>query len=287
MIEDGVALCKFFAWLEENIENNTPISELDIDTKITEFRSQSPYYISNSFATIAGFNANAALPHYKAEKESFSYIQKNGLLLIDSGGQYKNGTTDITRVVAIGELNKEQIHDYTLVLKAHIAISSTVFPKDIAMPLLDAITRAPLWQEQLDYAHGTGHGVGYFLNVHEGPQTLSYFSPVLEKTKAKEGMLTSIEPGIYRTGKWGIRLENLVVNTKIKNPKNKDFGEFLYFKPLTLCPFEISCIDKTLLSTKEKAWINAYHKEVYEKLSPKLHDNPKALKWLKERTEAI
>ncbi len=287
MIEDGVALCKFFAWLEENIENNTQISELDIDTKVTEFRSQSPYYISNSFATIAGFNANAALPHYKAEKESFSYIQKNGLLLIDSGGQYKNGTTDITRVVAIGELNKEQIHDYTLVLKAHIAISSTIFPKDIAMPLLDAITRAPLWQEQLDYAHGTGHGVGYFLNVHEGPQTLSYFSPVLEKTKAKEGMLTSIEPGIYRTGKWGIRLENLVVNTKIENPKNKDFGEFLYFKPLTLCPFEINCIDKTLLNTKEKSWINAYHKEVYEKLSPKLHDNPKALKWLKERTEAI
>ncbi|EAL8251928.1 aminopeptidase P family protein [Campylobacter coli] len=287
MIEDGVALCKFFTWLEENIENNMQISELDIDTKITEFRSQSPYYISNSFATIAGFNANAALPHYKAEKESFSYIQKNGLLLIDSGGQYKNGTTDITRVVAIGELNKEQIHDYTLVLKAHIAISSTIFPKDIAMPLLDAITRAPLWQEQLDYAHGTGHGVGYFLNVHEGPQTLSYFSPVLEKTKAKEGMLTSIEPGIYRTGKWGIRLENLVVNTKIENPKNKDFGEFLYFKPLTLCPFEINCIDKTLLNTKEKAWINAYHKEVYEKLSPKLHDNPKALKWLKERTEAI
>lgn len=287
MIEDGVALCKFFTWLEENIKNNTQISELDIDTKITEFRSQSPYYISNSFSTIAGFNANAALPHYKAEKESFSYIQKNGLLLIDSGGQYKNGTTDITRVVAIGELNGEQIHDYTLVLKAHIAIASTIFPKDIAMPLLDAITRAPLWQEQLDYTHGTGHGVGYFLNVHEGPQTLSYFSPVLEKTKAKEGMLTSIEPGIYRTGKWGIRLENLVVNAKIENPKNKDFGEFLYFKPLTLCPFEISCIDKTLLDAKEKAWINTYHKEVYEKLSPKLHDNLKALKWLKERTKAV
>ncbi|EPA1107784.1 aminopeptidase family protein P, partial [Campylobacter coli] len=287
MIEDGVALCNFFTWLEENIKNNTQISELDIDTKITEFRSQSPYYISNSFSTIAGFNANAALPHYKAEKESFSYIQKNGLLLIDSGGQYKNGTTDITRVVAIGELNEEQIHDYTLVLKAHIAIASTIFPKDIAMPLLDAITRAPLWQEQLDYTHGTGHGVGYFLNVHEGPQTLSYFSPVLEKTKAKEGMLTSIEPGIYRTGKWGIRLENLVVNAKIENPKNKDFGEFLYFKPLTLCPFEISCIDKTLLDAKEKAWINTYHKEVYEKLSPKLHDNLKALKWLKERTKAV
>lgn len=129
-------------------------------------------------------------------------------MLIDSGGQYKNGTTDITRVVAIGELNGEQIHDYTLVLKAHIAIASTIFPKDIAMPLLDAITRAPLWQEQLDYTHGTGHGVGYFLNVHEGPQTLSYFSPVLEKTKAKEGMLTSIEPEF-------IEQENGVLGLKI------------------------------------------------------------------------
>ncbi|MBM0636949.1 aminopeptidase P family protein [Campylobacter sp. VicNov18] len=287
MIEDGVALCKFFAWLEENIKNDKSISELDIDTQVTEFRSQSPYYVSNSFATIAGFNANGAFPHYRARKESFSYIQKDGLLLIDSGGQYKNGTTDITRVVPIGKINKEQIHDYTLVLKAHIAMSSTVFPKDICMPLLDAITRVPLWQEQLDYAHGTGHGVGYFLNVHEGPQVLSYLSPVLEKTKAKEGMLSSIEPGIYKVGKWGIRLENLVVNTKVSNPKNTDFGEFLYFKTLTLCPFEPSCIDKTLLEDKEKAWINAYHKEVYEKLSPRLYNDPVALKWLQERTAMI
>ncbi|AXP08746.1 aminopeptidase P family protein [Campylobacter hepaticus] len=287
MIEDGVALCKFFAWLEESIENNIQISELDIDTKVTQLRSQSPYYISNSFATIAGFNGNGAFPHYRAEKENFSYIQKDGLLLIDSGGQYKNGTTDITRVVPIGKINEEQIHDYTLVLKAHIAMSSTIFPKDICMPLLDSITRVPLWQEQLDYAHGTGHGVGYFLNVHEGPQVLSYLSPVLEKTKAKEGMLSSIEPGIYKVGKWGIRLENLVVNTKIDKPKNKDFGEFLYFKTLTLCPFELSCIDQNILDEKEKSWINNYHQEVYEKLSPKLHNEPKALKWLEERTRMI
>ncbi|TKX31972.1 aminopeptidase P family protein [Campylobacter estrildidarum] len=287
MIEDGVALCKLFAWLEEAIENNESISELDIDTKVSEFRAQSEYYLNDSFATIAGFNANAAYPHYKATKESFAYLEKDGLLLIDSGGQYKNGTTDITRVVPIGKPNEEQIHDYTLVLKAHIAISSVIFPKDIAMPLLDSITRAPLWQEQLDYIHGTGHGVGYFLNVHEGPQVLSYFSPVLEKTKAKEGMLTSIEPGIYKVNKWGIRLENLVIHTKVENPKNTDFGEFLYFKTVTLCPFEISCIDTNLLDKKEKTWLNNYHKEVFEKLSPKLKDHPKALAWLEKRTKAI
>ncbi|TKX32289.1 aminopeptidase P family protein [Campylobacter aviculae] len=287
MIEDGVALCKFFAWLEEAIENNELISELDIDIKAREFRAQSEYYLNDSFATIAGFNENAAYPHYKATKESFAYLKKDGLLLIDSGGQYKNGTTDITRVVPIGKPNEEQIHDYTLVLKAHIAISSTIFPKDIAMPLLDAITRAPLWQEQLDYIHGTGHGVGYFLNVHEGPQVLSYLTPALEKTKAKEGMLTSIEPGIYKANKWGIRLENLVIHTKVENPKNTDFGEFLYFKPVTLCPFEISCIDTNLLDEKEKTWLNNYHKEVFKKLSPKLKNHIKALNWLEKRTKAI
>ncbi|MGH2327943.1 aminopeptidase P family protein [Campylobacter taeniopygiae] len=287
MIEDGVALCRFFTWLEENIKKNKHISELDIDLKITEFRAKSPYYISNSFATIAGFNANGACVHYKATKKNFSYIKNNGLLLIDSGAQYENGTTDITRVVAIGKVSKEQIYDYTLVLKAHIAISSTIFPKDIPMPLLDAISRTPLWKNQLDYMHGTGHGVGYFLNVHEGPQTLSYFAPVLEKTKAKEGMLTSIEPGIYKKDKWGIRLENLVLNTKVKNPKNKDYGEFLYFKPLTLCPFELKCINKTLLNKDEKSWLNTYHKKVYNKLSIKLKNEPKVLKWLKNKTKII
>ncbi|MFQ6341705.1 aminopeptidase P family protein [Campylobacter sp. VTCC 70190] len=287
MIEDGVALCKFFAWLEEAIKNEESISELDIDTKLSEFRSQSPYYISNSFATIAGFNANAALPHYRATKEHHAYLKKDGLLLIDSGAQYKNGTTDITRVVPIGKFSQEQIRDYTLVLKAYIAMSSTIFPNHIAMPLLDAITRAPLWKEQLDYMHGTGHGVGYFLNVHEGPQVLSYFAPVLEKTKAKEGMLTSIEPGIYRSNQWGIRLENLVLNARVENPKNEGFGEFLYFKVLTLCPFEIAGIDTKMLNADEKKWLNSYHKEVYEKLSPRLQDEPKALKWLEQRTKEL
>ncbi|EAK7234462.1 aminopeptidase P family protein [Campylobacter upsaliensis] len=287
MIEDGVALCRFFAWLEEALEQKQKINEVDIDTRITEFRAKSPFYISNSFATIAAFKGNGAFPHYKAEKQNCLDIEGDGFLLIDSGGQYKNGTTDITRVVPVGVLCEEQIHDYTLVLKAHIAISRAIFPKNIAMPLLDAITRQPLWEEQLDYIHGTGHGVGYFLNVHEGPQVLSYFAPVLEKTRAKEGMLSSIEPGIYKAGKWGVRLENLVVNTKVENPKNSAYGEFLYFKPVTLCPFELSCIEVNLLDEKEKRWLNAYHQKVRDKLSPRLKDEPKALKWLEARVRAI
>ncbi|EAI7390722.1 aminopeptidase P family protein [Campylobacter upsaliensis] len=287
MVEDGVALCRFFAWLEEALEQKQKINEVDIDTRITEFRAKSPFYISNSFATIAAFKGNGAFPHYKAERQNCLDIEGDGFLLIDSGGQYKNGTTDITRVVPVGVLCEEQIHDYTLVLKAHIAISRAIFPKNIAMPLLDAITRQPLWEEQLDYIHGTGHGVGYFLNVHEGPQVLSYFAPVLEKTRAKEGMLSSIEPGIYKAGKWGVRLENLVVNTKVENPKNSAYGEFLYFKPVTLCPFELSCIDVNLLDEKEKRWLNAYHQKVRDKLSPRLKDEPKALKWLEARVRAI
>ncbi|EAL3904305.1 aminopeptidase P family protein [Campylobacter upsaliensis] len=287
MVEDGVALCRFFAWLEEALEQKQKINEVDIDTRITEFRAKSPFYISNSFATIAAFKGNGAFPHYKAERQNCLDIEGDGFLLIDSGGQYKNGTTDITRVVPVGVLCEEQIHDYTLVLKAHIAISRAIFPKNIAMPLLDAITRQPLWEEQLDYIHGTGHGVGYFLNVHEGPQVLSYFASVLEKTRAKEGMLTSIEPGIYKAEKWGVRLENLVVNTKVENPKNSAYGEFLYFKPVTLCPFELSCIDVNLLDEKEKKWLNAYHQKVKEKLAPRLQDEPKALKWLETRTKAI
>lgn len=287
MVEDGVALCRFFAWLEEALEQKQKINEVDIDTRITEFRAKSPFYISNSFATIAAFKGNGAFPHYKAERQNCLDIEGDGFLLIDSGGQYKNGTTDITRVVPVGVLCEEQIHDYTLVLKAHIAISRAIFPKNIAMPLLDAIARQPLWEEQLDYIHGTGHGVGYFLNVHEGPQVLSYFAPVLEKTRAKEGMLSSIEPGIYKAGKWGVRLENLVVNTKVENPKNSAYGEFLYFKPVTLCPFELSCIDVNLLDEKEKRWLNAYHQKVRDKLASRLKDEPKVLKWLEVRTKII
>lgn len=285
MIEDGVALCRFFAWLEENLAKNQKINEADIDTKITEFRAKSAFYVSNSFATIAGFNQNGAFVHYKADTKNCAQIEGNGLLLIDSGAQYRIGTTDITRVVPVGKVNAKQKRDYTLVLKAHIGLACAVFPQNIAMPMLDSLARETLWRECLDYAHGTGHGVGYFLNVHEAPQSISYFNSLSLNNRAKEGMLTSIEPGIYRKNLWGIRLENLALNVKVKNPKEKGFGTFLCFETLTLCPFEPKCIDKRLLSLKEKAWLNDYHQKVYEKLSPRLEG--KALRWLKTRTKAL
>ena len=285
MVQDGVALCEFFAWFEEARARGESISELTIDEKLTAQRAKHPSYISDSFATIAGFNANGALPHYRATAESHAQILGDGLLLIDSGGQYQNGTTDITRVVPIGQINEAHKRDYTLVLKALINMSSASFPEDIPMPLIDAITRAPLWRENIDYMHGTGHGVGYFLNVHEGPQVLSYRAPALEKTKAKAGMITSIEPGIYRSGKWGIRLENLVANVPVDEPKEQDFGKFLRFETLTLCPFEPSCIEVGLLSESEKSWLNGYHEHVYASLSP--HLGGRALAWLEARTHAF
>ncbi|WP_333667637.1 M24B family metallopeptidase, partial [Acinetobacter guillouiae] len=211
MTKDGVALCHFFHWLDNALADKESINELTIDEKISGFRAQQAGFIGLSFSTIAGFNANGALPHYRATEESFSEISGDGLLLIDSGAQYDEGTTDITRVVPIGTASAEQKCDYTLVLKSHIALAQSVFPEGIASPLLDAITRQTLWKYGLDYRHGTGHGVGYALNVHEGPQVISYYAPVTPSTKMREGMITSNEPGLYHQDKYGIRIENLVV----------------------------------------------------------------------------
>lgn len=276
MINDALSLCEFFAWFEKAVKKG--LDELDIDEKLSTFRAKHPLYICNSFATIAGFNANAAIIHYQATAQNHAKIQGNGLLLIDSGAQYQNGTTDITRVVGVGELNQAQKRDYTLVLKALIALSRAKFPKNIALSSLDSLARANLWQEGLEYMHGTGHGVGYFLNVHEAPISISSFSNA--HNKAEIGIISSIEPGIYRKGKWGIRLENLVVILSAKT-KERDFGEFLRFETLTLCPFERSLIDFTLLDSKEKAWLNAYHQKILKTLSPKLKG--RALKWLVEK----
>lgn len=283
MIEDGIALCRFCSWFEENI--HLGFNEFEIGRKLSEFRSKSPYYISDSFANIVGFNANGAIIHYKADEKNSSLIKENGLLLIDSGGQYLNGTTDITRVFPIGKISAKQKKDYTLILKALISISTTIFPKNISMPLLDSITRKPLWQQQINYNHGSGHGVGYFLSVHEGPQNLSYTTMPSFKHQTKKGMISSLEPGIYRKDKWGIRLENLAIILDVKKPKEQEFGDYLYFKTLTLFPFEKKCIDLKLLNSKEKKWLNDYHKEVYKKLHKKLQ--VKELKWLKKKTAPI
>ncbi|WP_105244256.1 aminopeptidase P family protein [Psychrobacter sp. Marseille-P5312] len=289
MRQDGAALCEFFATFEQRLADGERLSELDVDSMLIEVRSQQPHYVSPSFPTIAGFNENGALPHYRATPEKFSYLDvaegEGGLLLIDSGAQYQNGTTDITRVVGIGQVSDEHKRDFTTVLKAHIALARASFPDGIASPLIDAICRAPLWQAQMDYGHGTGHGVGYFLNVHEGPQVIAYSASTPKERAMKAGMISSNEPGLYREGKWGIRIENLVVNTSVANPTESEFGEFLHFETVTYCPIDTRLLDKSLLDQVEVEWLNDYHRQVYAELKDRVAGA--ALDWLTERTQAI
>ncbi len=281
MEQDGAALCEFFAWLE-SAWGRERITELTIDEKLTAARERRPDYVSLSFNTIAAFNANGAMPHYHATEEEHAVIEGDGLLLIDSGGQYLGGTTDITRMVPVGTPTEEQKRDCTRVLKGVIALSRAQFPKGILSPLLDAIARAPIWAESVDYGHGTGHGVGYFLNVHEGPQVIAYQAAPAPQTAMLPGMITSIEPGTYRPGRWGVRIENLAMN---REAGSSEFGEFLKFETLTLCPIDTRCLVPALLTQEEKQWFNAYHAEVRERLSPLLEGA--ALEWLNTRTAAI
>ena len=289
MRQDGAALCEFFATFEQRLKAGERLSELDVDSMLIEVRSQQPHYVSPSFPTIAGFNENGALPHYRATPEKFSYLDvaegEGGLLLIDSGAQYQNGTTDITRVVSIGQVSAEHKRDFTTVLKAHIALAKAHFPDGIASPLIDAICRAPLWQAQMDYGHGTGHGVGYFLNVHEGPQVIAYSASTPKERAMKEGMISSNEPGLYREGKWGIRIENLMVNQRVVQPEETEFGDFLNFETVTYCPIDTRLIEPSLLTQIEVDWLNEYHSQVHAELKDRV--DGAALEWLTERTQAI
>ncbi len=284
MVKDGVALCHFFHWLEKALHHGESISELTIDEKITAFRAEQNGFIGPSFSTIAGFNANGALPHYRATEEHYSFIEGDGLLLIDSGGQYVDGTTDITRIVPVGTPTGQQKRDYTLVLKCHIALAKTIYPEGLAAPLLDSICRHTLWQHGLDYRHGTGHGVGFALNVHEGPQVLSYYAPVHAYSKLREGMILSNEPGLYHEGQYGIRIENLVAN-KLHSGFVKTYGDFLEFETLTLCPIHLDCIVVDLLTNEEKDWLNSYHQTVQERLAEHLSGD--VLDWLIYNTRKI
>lgn len=284
MVKDGVALCHFFHWLEKALHHGESISELTIDEKITAFRAQQDGFIGPSFSTIAGFNTNGALPHYRATEEHYSFIEGDGLLLIDSGGQYVDGTTDITRVVPVGTPIGQQKRDYTLVLKCHIALAKTIYPEGLAAPLLDSICRNTLWQHGLDYRHGTGHGVGFALNVHEGPQVLSYYAPIHAYSKLREGMILSNEPGLYHEGQYGIRIENLVAN-RLHSGFEKTYGDFLEFETLTLCPIHLDCIVVDLLTNEEKDWLNDYHQTVQERLSEHLSGD--VLDWLIYNTRKI
>ena len=278
MQRDGVALVKFLRWLESAVPSGTE-TELSIDRKLHAFRATQDLYVGESFDTIAGYKEHGAIVHYSATEESNATLHPKGFLLLDSGAQYLDGTTDITRTIALGELTIEEKTDYTLVLKGHIALAMAVFPSGTRGAQLDVLARMPLWSHKMNFLHGTGHGVGHFLSVHEGPQSIRMNeNPIV----LQPGMVTSNEPGVYKGGSHGIRTENL---TLVCSAGEGLFGEYLKFETITLCPICKKGIIKELLTADEVDWLNNYHQQVYEKLSPKLNEEEKA--WLKEATAAI
>ncbi|TAN07913.1 MAG: aminopeptidase P family protein [Rhodanobacteraceae bacterium] len=279
MRRDGVALVRGARWLEQSLQEGKRLTELDVDTKLRELRAQQPGFVSESFSTIAGYEANAALPHYSATPESHAELHAKGMLLIDSGAQYLGGTTDITRMWALGETTPEQRRDVTLVLKGVIALSRAKFPRGTSGQQLDALARAPIWAASVDYGHGTGHGVGYCLNVHEGPQSIRPPRSGQHLEAMDVGMITSIEPGIYKPGRHGVRIENLAATVPAGDG---EFGEFLAFETLTLCPIDTRLMELSLLDATETAWLDAYHATVHERLATLLGD-PADRAWLDAR----
>lgn len=277
-IRDGVAMVKFIHWLKENVKEEK-ITEIDAIDKLESYRKMDDKFREPSFDTIAGYKDHAAMMHYKADRDSEYILEDKGLFLIDSGGQYLDGTTDITRTIALGNLTEEEKKDFTLVLKGHIALDSLVFLYGATGSNIDVIARKPLWEKGIDYKSGTGHGIGFFLNVHEGPHSIS---PRPNKIKLEENMVITNEPGIYRTNKHGIRTENTIV---VRKKCETEFGKFMEFETISYCPIDLDAIDSSILEKEEKEWLNNYHKEVYEKLSPYLEENLK--EWLKNQTRAI
>lgn len=278
-VRDGVAMVKFMKWLKDNIRK-IEISEISASDKLEELRSLDKLFKGISFETIAGHKEHGAMMHYSATKESDYTLEPRGFLLIDSGGQYIDGTTDITRTFVLGELTEEERKDYTLVLKGHIGLMRAKFLKGATGSALDIKAREPLWNEGIDYKCGTGHGVGFFLNVHEGPQSIS---PVPNKVALEPGMIITNEPGIYREGKHGIRTENTMV--VVKDTYSEEFGEFYKFDTISFCPIDLEGLDISLLNEEEKAWLNNYHKKVYDLLSPYLDEEEK--EFLKNETREI
>lgn len=277
-VRDGVAMIKFLYWLDRNI-GTKGLTEITIADKLEEFRSQQENYVGSSFPTIAGYRDHGAIVHYQATDESAYEIESDGMLLIDSGCHYLDGTTDITRTLVLGELTEQQKRDYTLVLKGNINLARARFLKGTTGAGLDILARKALWEQGMDYKHGTGHGVGHFLNVHEGPQGISQAA---SKIKLQKGMIVTNEPGIYREGQYGIRIENELL---VVDDITTEFGEFLRFEPITYCPIALEALDTDLLDEVEKKWLNDYHQKVYDIISPFLDKDEK--KWLKGRTRAI
>ncbi|MGE7694330.1 aminopeptidase P family protein [Lysinibacillus sp. NPDC094177] len=277
-IKDGLAMVKFIKWLK-NFVDKEEITEITAEEKLEDFRMGQEGYFGPSFDTIAGYKEHAAMMHYKANKETQYTLKNEGLFLIDSGGQYYDGTTDITRTIVLGKLTDDQKRDFTLVLKGFIALSSVKYLYGATGSNLDVLARQPIWQYGLDYKCGTGHGVGFFLNVHEGPQSIrnNNNDVILEK-----GMIITNEPGIYLEGKYGIRIENMML---VVEDEKTEFGQFMKFEAITYCPIDLDGIDKDMLTESEKQWLNNYHQEVYTKLSPYLNEEERV--WLREETREI
>lgn len=273
-IRDAAAYCRFLKWLDDHSRPNT-LSEISVAKKLEEFRSQSGELRDISFDTISGFGPNGAICHYRVTNASNLTFSNNNLYLIDSGGQYRDGTTDITRTIAIGRPSKEMRTNFTLVLKGHIALAQAVFPAGTTGSNLDVLARAPLWRQGLDFDHGTGHGVGSYLSVHEGPQRIS---KIPNPVALKPGMIISNEPGYYKAGHYGIRIENLVLVTKLDRIPGSDH-DMLGFETLSWAPIDQSLINKKMLSPTELTWLNEYHAQVYRKISPQLGKVEKS--WLK------
>lgn len=282
MEADGVAMVRFLRWLDEHVATDH-LSEVDVDRKLTALRAEHPDFCSLSFATIAGYAANGAIVHYEAAPETAAILQPNGLLLLDSGAHYTFGTTDITRTIALGEITEEERKVYTLVLKGHIALSKMCFPYGTTGLQLDTAARYAMWQEGYDFGHGTGHGVGSRLVVHEGPHQIrknvrdATLLPILPH------LLVTNEPGIYVPGKFGVRIENILL---VNEAEDTDFGSFLSFETLTLCPYDLRPVNVEMLTTEEKAWINAYHEMVRQRLMPLLEDEADRI-WLEQATRHL
>ena len=278
-VRDGVAMVKFIKWLKDTL-GKEKITEISASKKLTEFRSKGENYKGDSFGTIAGYKEHAAMMHYSATEATDYELKQEGMFLVDSGGQYLDGTTDITRTFILGNITEEEKRDFTLVLKGHIALSTAKFLKGTTGVNLDILARRPLWNYGIDYKCGTGHGVGYFLNVHEGPQGIR---PEGNSTVLKPGMIITNEPGVYKEGKHGIRIENTLL--VVKDINSEEFGEFYKFKTISYCPIDLNGVVIEMLTNEERDWLNNYHKIVFEKLSPYLNDEE--IEFLKVQTREI
>ena len=277
-IRDGVAMVNFLYWFETHFGKKR-ITELTVGEKLKEFRSEQANFMGESFSPIVGFGHHGAIVHYIATKETEIEIQPDGILLFDTGGQYLDGTTDITRTIATGKITSKQQSDFTLVLKGNIQLAKAIFPENTKGYSLDTLARKALWSNGLNYGHGTGHGVGHYLCVHEGPMSIR---PEYNGEPIREGQIITNEPGIYREGEYGIRIENVMV---CKKEFLSDFGTFLSFDTLTMCPIDRKLVSRQLLADDEITWLNSYHAKVLTELGSRL--NPEVLKWLKAQCEPI